>query len=401
MVISGSCQESTPSTQERGKKMRRKRFQKGSLQERTHGKHRMWVAAWWEDGGRRSKVLGRRSQMSKAEAESILSATLRDINSGVTRMAKPVYTFEQFINGVYLPFCRRSWKESTAGTSEQIVKSHLIPEFGKQLLHAIRREELQDFLDRKALDLSSSPVAHLRWFLSGIFKLAMSDGLMLNNPAAELRIPRKCQPGRDLRPLAEEEVNAYLEVFDLRENLIARLAIFEGMRPGEILALRWKSVADEVIRVVERVYKRVFNTPKNGKTREGAMSDGTLALLKEWAGLAQDPSPDGFVFPSEKVVTPLSLDNLWRRHMFPKLDKIGLGWATFQVLRKTNASLSKKAGVDPKVASDQRGHGLGVSMEVYTSSDMEQKRAALKKLEAAVLRKPKPEVESSQLAKSA
>jgi integrase len=174
----------------------------------------------------------------------------------------------------------------------------------------------------------------------------------------------------------------------LREKLIARLAILEGMRPGEILALRWKSIADEVIRIVERVYKRVFNTPKNGKTREGAMSNGTLELLKEWAALAQDPSPDGLVFPSEKVVAPLSLDNLWRRYMFPKLDKIGLGWATFQVLRKTNASLSKKAGIDPKVASDQRCHGLGVSMEVYTSSDMEQKRAALKALEAAVLRKP-------------
>jgi integrase len=33
-----------------------------------------------------------------------------------------------------------------------------------------------------------------------------------------------------------------LEVFDLREKLIARLAIFESMRPGEILALRWKAV---------------------------------------------------------------------------------------------------------------------------------------------------------------
>jgi hypothetical protein len=40
-------------------------------------------------------------------------------------MAKPVYTFEQFINGVYLPFCRRSWKESTAGTSEQIEDSEV------------------------------------------------------------------------------------------------------------------------------------------------------------------------------------------------------------------------------------------------------------------------------------
>jgi integrase len=382
--------------------MRRKRFQRGSLQKRKHGKHRAWVALWWEEGSRRSKVLGRCSQMSKAEAESVLSAMLREINSGVTGMAKPLYTFKQFVKDEYLPFCRRSWKESTAGTSEQIINSHLVPEFGNKLVHSIRREELQDFLDRKAPDLSSSVVSHLRWFLSGIFKLAMSDGLVLNNPAAELRIPRKCQPGRNLRPLTEEEVNTYLEVLDLREKLIARFAIFEGMRPGEILALRWKSVAGETIRVAERVYKRVLNTPKNGKTREGAISDGTLALLKEWAGLAQDPSSDGFVFSSETVTTPLSLDNLWRRYMFPKLDKIGLGWATFQVLRKTNASLSKKAGVDPKVASDQRGHGLGVSLEVYTSSDLEQKRAALKALEAAVLRKPKPQPqEPSELAKSA
>jgi len=65
------------------------------------------------------------------------------------------------------------------------------------------------------------------------------------------------------------------------------------------------------------------------------------------------------------------------------------------LLRKTNASLSKKAGVDPRVASDQRGHGIGVSLEVYTNSDMEQKRAALKKLEAAVLRKPQPQALSA------
>jgi integrase len=375
--------------------MRRKRFQKGSLQARKHGRHRVWVACWWEDGSRRSRVLGRHGQMGKGEAEAILSAILRPVNSGATQTARPVYTFGQFVKDVYLPFCRRNWKESTAGTSEQIVRTHLVSEFGPRLLHAIRREELQDFLDRRALDLSSSVVSHQRWFLSAIFKLAMSDGLVLNNAAAELRIPRKCQPGRAMRPLTEEEVNQYLEAFGLREKLIARLAIFEGMRPGEILALRWTSVRDEIIRVEQRVYKRLFDTPKNGKVREAATSDGTLALLKQWADLAQDPSPDGFVFPSENLATPLSADNVWRRNMKPKLEKVGLDWATFQVLRKTNASLSKKAGIDPKVASDQRGHGIGVSLEVYTSSDREQKRAAVNKLEATVLRKPQPERRSA------
>ena len=367
--------------------MRRKRFQKGSLQTRKHGKHRMWVAFWYEDGDRRCRTIGRNSQMSKAEAEVVLSSILREINSGTSKTTKPVYTFKEFVEDVYLPFCRRSWKESTAGTSEQTISSHLIPEFGKNLLHAIRREDLQDFLDRKAEDFSASVVAHLRWFLNAIFKLAMSDGLTLNNPAAELRIPRKCQPGRAMRPLTEKEVEKYLGVFGLREKLIARLAIFEGMRPGEILALRWKSVVGASLQIQERVYKRVLNTPKNGKTREGAISDGTLKLIEEWSTLALDPSDDGFVFPSEKVVTPLSLDNLWRRSMQPCLEKVGLEWAAFQVLRKTNASLSKKAGVDPKVASDQRGHGIGVSLEVYTTSDLEQKRAAINTLEAAVFKR--------------
>lgn len=391
MLRSEACQVSAPSTPERGKEMRRKRFQKGSLQSHKHGRYRVWVAFWWEDGARRCKTLGRQSQMTRADAEVVLSAILREINTGVAHTARTVYSFELFVGDVYLPYGRRSWKESTAGTSEQIIKSHLVPELGKFLLPAIRREELQDLLDRKALDLSSSVVSHLRWFLNGIFKLALSDGFVLNNPAAALKIPRKCQPGRAMRPLTEEEVNSYLEVFDLREKLIARLAIFEGMRPGEILALRWRALAGDVLRVDERVYKRVLNTPKNGKKREGAISDGTLSLLREWAELAEDPRPEGFVFPSEKLTTPLSLDNLWRRHMQPKLEKIGLGWASFQMLRKTNASLSKKAGVDPKVASDQRGHGLGVSMEVYTNSDMEQKREAVRKLEAAVLRKPQPQ----------
>jgi integrase len=105
----------------------------------------------------------------------------------------------------------------------------------------------------------------LRWFLNTIFKLALSDGLVLNNPAAELRIPKKCQPGRAMRSLTEEEVSKYLDVFNLREEVFSRLAIYERMRPGEILALRWKAVRNYPLSVEERVYKRVFDTPRNGK----------------------------------------------------------------------------------------------------------------------------------------
>jgi len=72
--------------------------------------------------------------------------------------------------------------------------------------------------------------------------------------------------------------------------------------------------------------------------------------------------------------------------MRPKLRPVGLEWATFQVLRRTNASLGRKAFIDDKVAADQRGHGLGVSLEVYSISDLQQKIDAVKKIESEVIR---------------
>jgi integrase len=142
----------------------------------------------------------------------------------------------------------------------------------------------------------------------------------------------------------------------------------------------------------ERLYEGHLDTPKNGKARESALSDGTLSDLQAWRSLALSAAPDAFVFPSENPKAPLARRNIWARRFLPCLEKVGLQWATFQVLRKTNATLSRKAGVDAKVSADQRGHGLGVSMEVYTISDRQQKREAVNKLESAVALKRKPKL---------
>jgi integrase len=175
-----------------------------------------------------------------------------------------------------------------------------------------------------------------------------------------------------------------LGVLDIQEKLMARLAIFEGLRPGEILALRWGAFEGDAVCIRHRVYQGGFDTPKNGKQRESALSDGTIALLRTWRTMVRSTRSDSLVFPSENPASPLDMSNLWRRSFKTQLEAVGLGWATFQVLRKTNASLSRKANVDAKVSADQRGHGLGVSMDVYTMSDRQQKREAVNKLESMV-----------------
>jgi hypothetical protein len=58
--------------------------------------------------------------------------------------------------------------------------------------------------------------------------------------------------------------------------------------------------------------------------------------------------------------------------------------ATVQVLRRTHASLSRKAGIDPKSVADQLGHGLGVNLDVYTISDLGQRLESVNLLELSL-----------------
>jgi len=81
----------------------------------------------------------------------------------------------------------------------------------------------------------------------------------------------------------------------------------------------------------------------------------------------------------------MSRDNIWRRNIQPQLSRIGLGWVDFQVMRRANANFGRKARVDDKVAADQRGHGVDVSLSTYTNSDLDDKREAVRKLEAIVI----------------
>lgn len=369
--------------------MRRKRFQKGSVGTRKHGRHRVWVAQWWEEGHKKSKVLGKCSEMSRGQADAIMASILQPINETAGQKTSIAYTFERYVQDVYLPVCRRKWKESTRMTSEATIQLHLLSGFGPTLLSDMTRDKMQTFLDAKAAAKNSqSIVAHLRWHLSGIFKMALSDGAITLNPTLGLYTPA-CKPNEAKRSLSGKEINLVLEALNLRERLIFRMAVFEGMRPGEILAIRLGNIQEHSVLIDLRVYRGNLDTPKGRKgkrtSRTVALSPGTWADLNCWREQFPTDNPSLFLFPSENLESPVGRDNLWRRHIHPKLKSVGLEWASFQVLRRTNASLSRKAMIDDKVAADQRGHGLGVSLEVYAVSDLQQKIAAVTKLESEVI----------------
>src|ERR1700733_8805368 len=121
MLISKNPNQNCASS---GEKMRRRRYQKGSLQPRRHGKRRVWVIQYWDsEGHHRYHTIGPMTDYTKSQAQVEQENFMRGINGGQAgeNAIRPVLVAE-FINQVYLPFFRGKWKDSTKETSENRIQ---------------------------------------------------------------------------------------------------------------------------------------------------------------------------------------------------------------------------------------------------------------------------------------
>lgn len=381
-------EDTAPETPER-KAVRRKRFQRGCVRRVKHGRRWVWIGKYYENGIGRTKVLGRCADLTEGGARAKLQECLRPLNEWAGLRHTLPTNFRAYIASIFLPQRRKKWKDSTDQTTTERFETHLFAAFENCELGDLTRDRLQDFLDAKARSgLSRSVVSHLRWDLNAVFKMAAEDTVVQGNPAGSLVTPKYAQ-NLTKRTMSKEQVQQATSTFDLRERIVFLLAVLVGMRPGEIFALRWGRVDAKMIEVAERVYRGLPDEPKTERgKRQAALPPDLATDIDRWREICVDTRPSALVFPSERG-TFLSRDNFLRRNLQKKLEKIGLGWVNFQVLRRTQASLGHKEGLDPKVAADQRGHAIGVAIDTYTETDLESRREAVTKLELA-LGGPKP-----------
>ena len=90
-------------------------------------------------------------------------------------------------------------------------------------------------------------MAHLRWDLRQILRMAVSDGLLARNPADLLHTPKGRRYERTV--LSIDQVRTMLSALPLRDALIIKLAVIVGMRPSEILALQWQDWTTDGLRI--------------------------------------------------------------------------------------------------------------------------------------------------------
>jgi integrase len=71
--------------------------------------------------------------------------------------------------------------------------------------------------------------------------------------------------------------------------------------------------------------------------------------------------------------------------MRPALEKVGLEWANFHVMRRTHSTLMKQLKADPKLVADQLGHTVDVNLNVYTQSPVASRQVIVNELERSLV----------------
>jgi integrase len=172
------------------------------------------------------------------------------------------------------------------------------------------------------------------------------------------------------------------------------LALYLGLRRGELLGLRWQDVGLdeaklEVVHTLQRVGGALRLVPP--KTEDSARTvplpppcvEALRVHQHRQAAERAEAWPDwedyGFVFPSRRG-TPMEPDNL-RRSWYQIRLAAGLGTARFHDLRHTCVTLLLDLGAPPHVVREIVGHSdIEVTMTIYAHVSLEEKRKALGKL---------------------
>ncbi len=165
----------------------------------------------------------------------------------------------------------------------------------------------------------------------------------------------------------------------------ARMVVGQIVQEIEIFALTWGRLNSTYVDIRQRVYRGVIDTPKSALSkRHAALPEGLLGEIEAWRAVSIVTDDDAWVFPSERM-TPMSKDNCWNRNIKPNLQKVGLGWANFLVMRRTHSTLMGELGVDGKLVADQCGQTLDVNQNVYRQSPVASRLPAVNQLEKKLL----------------
>lgn len=246
------------------------------------------------------------------------------------------------------------YKPSVVRSYEAALRLHVLPELGARKLAEVQRRDVQRLADDLLADgRDPSTIRNALMPLRVIYRRALEDGDVAINPCAAVRLP--ASRGRRDRIVSPQQATRLLAALAEDDRALWALALYAGLRRGELMALRWEDIdlAVGVIRV-ERAWDdkaRVFVEPKSRAGRRRVpiaavlrdilvehklISRGELVISRAYG---RAPFDGGVAARAQRV---------WKR--------AGLESITMHEARHTFASLMIAAGVNARALATYMGH---------------------------------------------
>lgn len=228
---------------------------------------------------------------TKKEAEKACAKMIAQIENG-QYIKETDETFGSYLLNYMENIAQHTVRQSTHVVRMYMVQKRIFSDIGRIKLKDLKPMHLQSFYTKKVKDeLAASTIRHLHAIISQALKQAKEWGLIKENIASLVTPPRIEK--KQAKTWSLEEVNKFLKIVEKRKDqkriysIIYTLAIYMGMRKGEILALRWQDcdLENGFLRIHQTLARIkggvIFQEPKTkSSVRTIKMPDFVLQALK-------------------------------------------------------------------------------------------------------------------------
>lgn len=361
----------------------------GTVTQRSDGR---WVAAvsggYAQDGKRiRTWVSG----ATKEEALRRLDDAKRKLGQTNISVDTERTTVAEFFAAWLRDIICHTVRPRTLECYQGIVDRHIVPHIGREQLRRLSPlglQRLYGILERKGLGPRSRQLVHVT--LATALRRAVRLHLIDVNPVDGVDAPRV--PKANAKVLTIEQADKLLaNLAPHRLSGLFVVALTTGMRPGEILGLKWEDVdlkrATIAVRrtIEDHKGKAVIGEPKTAGSRRriDIPKRCVTALIRHRERLLADGlRAADWVFPSD-VGTPLGIRNL-SRVFKSALVACDLPDLRLYDLRHTAATIALVAGVPLKVVSERLGHAsIKITADTYQHVIPSLQRDAADRIDAA------------------
>ncbi|HEY3973470.1 MAG TPA: site-specific integrase [Candidatus Sulfotelmatobacter sp.] len=331
-------------------------------------RRKTWNFLWWEEGKRRSMLIGTVSQhRTKASAWRAAKA-LQDALEDQSKRVSNVLTVNTLVQQYRLE--KMPKRVDTRRSYEVWLRNHIMPRWGDCSLSQVQARPVELWLE--SLLLAPKSKAHIRGVLSILWDFAVWRGEipMQRNPMELVTVKGATKRKRQPRSLTVEEFQKFTHHLEEPFRTMALLCCCLGLRISECLGLKWSDVdwINERLTVERGVVCQQVDDVKTAESRKIlVISRELLYTVKTLKQLTQFSASEDWMFASPVQLgrLPWSYDQVWRTYQ-KAAGKAGIGGLGTHALRHTYRSWLDSVGTPVGVQQKLMRHAdIRTTMNVY------------------------------------